>query len=336
MTRRILSLVAVVGMVGGAALFQAASARPRGRGAPRAGGAPGPGPLKVVRKLKGHENSITTVSFAKDGTTLATGSLDSTVKTWDTTKDKPNPVRNIPHGEGVIIHQVMWSPNRAQLAVATSEALYLYSQEGKQQQKMTVNGKGVEGVAYGPEGESVVAISAEGVQTWTSDEGARVKNNMKIKNGKSVAFRPTTPGLVAIGREGSIVLWYPSDNDTKEIKTESEITSIAFSPDGKSLAAFGTDRNVRCFDVNLPSGAKQIWAHGDVANDTKVVWAANGKVVISGGDGDKVRAFNAADGSDSWEQQIASPDNARVVAVSPNGKLMASAGQTEILVLTAK
>src|SRR5262249_39716240 len=41
--------------------------------------APGPGP----RTLKGHRGSVMAVAFAPDGTTLASGSRDGTVKLWD-------------------------------------------------------------------------------------------------------------------------------------------------------------------------------------------------------------------------------------------------------------
>jgi len=323
-------VVAGVFVVGFFSIHPSADAR-RGRKRGGGGDSGGSGPLKVVKKLTGHGNSVTSLSFAKDGTTLASGSLDSSVRMWDTSKGSQ--IRTIQLEEGTIIYRVVWNPNRPQLAVASTAGVTVYNDSGKEQFKLKFGSNKPEDAAYGPDGESLAAVFPEGVATWTTDEGVKVKENTKIKGGKSVAFRPEAPGLVAVGGRNFVTLWFPSDGETKNIKVEGEILSLAFSPDGRKLASFGSDRRVRCYDVDA---AKEIWMKEDVANDVKVTWSADGKVVLSGGgDGDMIKAFGADDGADSWEYKPPTPA-ARVVAASKNGKIMASAGEAEILILTAR
>ncbi len=327
-SRYVVPVIAMTGLLMAAGEVMATKRKGRG-----GGGSGGSGAVKLARKLKGHINTVNSVSFAKDGTTIASGGLDGTIRLWDAGKDKGNPTKTIPLPEGTILYQLAFHPRRGQIAAATAEGLLIFEQDGKQKHKLAL-GKvgGVEAVAYGPDGDSVAGVSAEGVQTWTSDDGVKIKTNTKLTNGKSVAYRPRAPGLVAVGRDGEIAMWYPSDDTTKTLEAPGEIISLAFSPDGKRLASFGSDRIVRCFDVD---GGKQLWEKVDVANDSRLTFSTDGKLVISGAEGDMVRAFNADDGADAWQAKAPS-SNTRVLAASPNGKLLASTGDTEILICTAK
>ena len=46
------------------------------------------GPARRLATLKGHTGEVSSVAFAPDGKTLATGSWDQTVKVWDITTGK--------------------------------------------------------------------------------------------------------------------------------------------------------------------------------------------------------------------------------------------------------
>jgi WD40 repeat protein len=63
---------------------------------------------ECVKTLSGHSNDVWSVSFSRDGTLLASGSMDKTVKLWHVGSGEC--VKTLPgHGEGVA--SVSFSPN---------------------------------------------------------------------------------------------------------------------------------------------------------------------------------------------------------------------------------
>ena len=73
---------------------------------------------EYIATLQGHTDSVTSVSFSPDGTTLASGSADDTVKLWDVATKQ-----NIAHFEGHTdgVTSVSFSPDGTTLASGSAD-----------------------------------------------------------------------------------------------------------------------------------------------------------------------------------------------------------------------
>jgi WD40 repeat protein len=97
--------------------------------------------------------------------------------------------------------------------------------------------------------------------------------------------------------------------------------SVAFAPDGRSIAAGGRNGKVYLFDVNkgkllheMAGHTQEVWS---------VVFAADGKQVLSGSPDRSIRVWDAAAGKPIRTFPNVR-DKVRCLALSPDGKLLAA------------
>ena len=64
--------------------------------------------------IRGHEAAVTSVAFSPDGSRLASGSLDNTVRVWDLKEPSAKPV--VLRGHESAVYSVAFSPDGSQLA----------------------------------------------------------------------------------------------------------------------------------------------------------------------------------------------------------------------------
>jgi serine/threonine protein kinase len=109
------------------------------------------------------------------------------------------------------------------------------------------------------------------------------------------------------------------------------VNSLAFSPDGKTIAAGCGDRNVHLWSVATGAPVATLSGHTDKVN--AVAYSPDGKLIASGSDDATVRIWNAATGV--AVTTISPGIQVSTLAFSADGKTLACPGGTGSLLLSA-
>lgn len=213
--------------------------------------------------LEGHTANITALAYSSRGSLVSAGA-DGSVLLWGYPsggKPKPRLAFNPKAGS---IAALSFSPSGGTLALACSDGTArLWSVSGAPRERARLEGHAaaVNGVAVAPDGRTVATGSSDWtVRSWdVSSSRAKERfmpwSHLSVVHGLDFSLDLTT--LVSGSEDRILRLW---DLTKPELKTRAYLKSddkvpiytVAYSPDGKSVAAGGQGPNVRQWDAHTP------------------------------------------------------------------------------------
>ena len=238
---------------------------------------------RVTDVLKGHTDSVNTVAFSPDSTTLASGSSDGTVKLWDASRRE---FLATLEAHAYPVRAVAFSRDGTLASASWNDAIKLWDVTTR---KETATLEGIAPLAFSRDG-SVLASGSDNrrITLWdvrTLEKIATLEGHTEQIN--AVAFSPDG-SLLASGsgyfdsEDQTVRLW---DVDRREQIATYEhagaIWSVAFSPDGTILAsAVGLpDNAVRLWDVRTRREVTRLWHSGAVL---AVAFSRGASILASG------------------------------------------------------
>jgi WD40 repeat protein/transcriptional regulator with XRE-family HTH domain len=271
-------------------------------------------------ELAGHRGDVP-VLFSPDGRLLATGHAGG-VRLWDATRPhRPRALGTVPALQG--------SPVLTEATRATA-----FSPDGRLL------------LAGGGPADPKATDGAATVQLWDITDPRRPRRLSTRHTGVplSAAFSPDGRTLATVGQDGVLRLWSPSRRHGLRpmagLRPATGVpgghatgvgrpTSVAFSPDGRTLAAGSTDRTVRRWDVTRPRRPRPLpplrGHRGVVAS---VAFSPDGRTLAAGGWDHTVRLWAVTDRRSSPRAATlrGHTDKVYAVAFSPDGHSLASGG----------
>jgi WD40 repeat protein len=216
----------------------------------------------LEQELQGHKNSIFGLSFRPDGKRLASASTDQTAKVWDVEKGQ---LLFTLVGHTDYVRSIAYSPDGKCLATGSSDNSIKFwdaDQGGEALATLQGHTQWVSSVVFSPDGKYLASGSWDRtVRLW--DVKTRQEAQTIVKTGGlnlSLAFSPDGTllakgdgTLVAKGddSESGVLLLDVRTNKVSRVfaKNCEVIHGVAFSKDGRRLAAGSHDGSVRVWDV---------------------------------------------------------------------------------------
>jgi WD40 repeat protein len=266
----------------------------------------------ITSRLPGHRRGATSMAFSPDGGLLATSDDRGTLRLWDTaTGQKKETLAKA-------ATTAAFSPDGSTLATGSSDgAVILRDTTTRRKKNVFPDHRSKKAsrtdmsLVFGPTGTTLAVTGDFGrvrlldvttgrtatiLNMPESDSTARSTGparELDLTNNtvESVAFSPDGSTLATGSGDGTVRLWDPATGQLKDTLTNAG-TTVAFSPDGATLATGSSDGTVRLWDA--ATGYARATFIGHTGYVHSLTFSPNGRTLASGSGDGTVRLWKAA------------------------------------------
>ena len=212
---------------------------------------------KVLSTLDGHampadmsdDKKVLALAFSPDGTRLASGSKDKTVRLWNLTNGD----------DGIILQKhtgwtnvLAFSSDGKMLASgSTDKTVQLWdTATGDPLATLTGNTSSINALTFSPDNSVLVSGGADGmIRFWNTGTGASLPLHITghMASMRAATFFQGSSTLVGVAFNGEITFWDMKTPHKSIIHTAGHrdlFRTLAFSPDGTKLASVGAEGSI--------------------------------------------------------------------------------------------
>lgn len=288
------------------------------------------GNAAVENVLAGHTGPIRSAAWSPDGSLIASGAEDRTIRIWDA---ETGQVRGILTGHTNWVASVAWSPDGSLIASGAEDStLRIWDAQTGQLLRTIPHTDWVLTLAWSPDGTMLAFGSPDRtVRLWEASSGQVIEiPRDHTATIMSVAWSPDGKWIASGSQDRTIKIWDVAGRRLERTLTghRYQVTAVTWSPNSQMIASGSYDGTgiVNLWNVSTGRVILTMTGHTDYA--LSVTWSPDGSTIASASyqeviiwdalQGDRLITFT---GGDSVSSVAWSPDAGRIAAGSRNNTI---------------
>ena len=275
--------------------------------------------FREINRLEGHNSGVRAINFSNNGSLIASGSEDNTIKIWK----RDGTLLNTFTGHTKTVRSIGFSPDDQILVSASDDkTLKLWDIENKTLLRTFEGHTGtIPTVSFSPNSQLIASASADGtIKIWNSETGLiKTIDNAHdvVRDGpyvQSVQFSPDGQSLASGGYDGLIKLWKIDGTLINSFQHGYIVWDVSFSPDGQTIASAGADKQIKLWSRD---GTLLKTLKGHLSSVRRVDFSFDGETLASASEDNTVKIwskdgtlqFTSLKGHSGWVWDVAFSPN---------------------------
>jgi WD40 repeat protein len=277
-----------------------------------------------ITTLFGHSGTVTGTAINSDGSLLATGSYDETVRLWD--METFSSVKNISY-HSYYTSTVSFSYDDTFLASGSYDTTVgLYNLDiGRKSEPFSNYFSYGSPLSYSPDGQ-IIATGTHNmtVRLWNASSGDVIRSMTGHPTTvNSVDFSPDGTTLASSSSDDSVRIWNVSTGAQIDMLLghTGDVNYVSYSPDGQMLASSSSDQTIKIWNASTGNIIDTFTGHSNIV--VRHDFSPDGQILASGSHDETIIFWNVSNGNiiDTMTQHN-SP--IRSLSFHPDGSILAS------------